>query len=139
MSKVSLRLKLTDFMNTDIEELVMNRIESIHKELYVTILLYLWFEEDEMDPKLLKTFLSNWEEKLSYKTVIKQGPNLNTDDFIWFDIAPIGIEHSNLKRFEYLYADTSKIIDGLQEFYNIIKFTLSDKPIRKQKRNDYED
>ena len=52
---------------------------------------------------------------------------------------PIGANNSNRKRFEYTYRDPNKILDGLQEFYNIVRFTLSDKPIRKQKRNDYED
>ena len=28
---------------------------------------------------------------------------------------------------------------GLQEFYNVTKFITSDKPSKKQKRNDYED
>ena len=68
ISKVSLRLKLSDFINTDIEEKVMNKINHAHNELHITVLLYLWFEEGEVS-----------------------------------------------------------------------KFTTSEKPIKKQKRNDYED
>ena len=31
------------------------------------------------------------------------------------------------------------ILNGLKEFYNVTKFTTSDKPMKRQKRNDYED
>ena len=51
LSKVSLRLKLSDFINTNIEENVMNRINQIHSELHVIVSLYLWFEEDEITSK----------------------------------------------------------------------------------------
>ena len=43
MPKVSLRLKLSDYINTDIEQEVIKKINNIHKELHTTILLYLWF------------------------------------------------------------------------------------------------
>ena len=79
-----------------------------------------------------------WEDKLSFKTVVKQGFYINTSEFIWFDIIPINTPSSPYKRFEYQYSDSSKILDGLQEFYNVAKFTTSDKPAKKQKRNDYE-
>ena len=138
MPKVSLRFKLSDFINTDIEQEVIKKINNIHKELHTTILLYLWFEGGEINSKDLKEFLMKWEDKLSSKTVVKQGFYINTSEFIWFDIIPINTPSSPYKRFEYQYSDSSKILDGLQEFYNVAKFTTSDKPAKKQKRNDYE-
>ena len=138
-TKISLRVKLSDFINTDIEQEVMNKINEAHNKLNTTVLLYLWFEEGELTNKDLKEFLMKWEDKLSYKTIIKQSSTIAAGEFIWFDIMPIGANNSNRKRFEYTYRDTNKILDGLQEFYNIVRFTLSDKPIRKQKRNDYDD
>ena len=42
MPKVSLRLKLSDFINTDIEQEVMNKINDAHTKLSITVLLYLW-------------------------------------------------------------------------------------------------
>ena len=97
-----------------------------------------WFEGGEINSKDLKEFLMKWEDKLSFKTVVKQGFYINTSEFIWFDIIPINTPSSPYKRFEYQYSDSSKILDGLQEFYNVAKFTTSDKPAKKQKRNDYE-
>ena len=139
MPKVSLRLKLSDFINTDIEQEVIKKINNVHNGLQITVLLYLWFEEDEINSKDLKEFLMRWEDKLSFKTVIKQGFCINTSEFIWFDIVPFNIPHSDRNRFRYQYVSYNKVLDGLQEFYNITNFTLSEKPMRKQKRNDYVD
>ena len=139
LSKVSLRLKLSDFINTDIEEKVMNIVNHAHNELSVTVLLYLWFEEGELTNKGLKDFLMRWEDKLTFKTVVKQGHKLMLNDYIFFDIIPVGTPDTVSKRFSYGYINTDKILDGLQEFYNVVKFTTSDKPTKRQKRNDYED
>ena len=139
LSKISLRVKLSDFINTDIEQEVMNKINDAHIELSVTVLLYLWFEEGELSNKDLKNFLMRWEDKLTFKTVVKQGHKLMLNDYIFFDIIPVGTPDNISKRFSYNYINTDKILDGLQEFYNVVKFTTSDKPAKRQKRNDYED
>ena len=139
LSKISLRVKLSDFINTDIEQEVMNKINVAHIELSVTVLLYLWFEEGEVSNKDLKDFLMRWEDKLSFKTIVKQGNKLNKSDFIFFDIIPVGTPDTVSKRFSYGYINTDKILDGLQEFYNVVKFTTSEKPVKRQKRNDYKD
>ena len=140
LSKVSLRLKLSDFINTNIEENVMNRINQIHSELHVIVSLYLWFEEDEITSKDLKDFLMRWEDKLTFKTVVKQGHQLQFNEYIFFDIIPINVSDSDIsKRFTYKYKDVNMILNGLKEFYNVTKFTTSEKPIKRQKRNDYED
>ena len=99
LSKISLRLKLSDFINTDMEEAVMNKVNGIHSELSVTVLLYLWFEEDEITSKDLKDFLMRWEDKLTFKTIVKQGHQLQFNDYIFFDIIPVGISESISKRF----------------------------------------
>ena len=140
LSKVSLRLKLSDFINTDIEQEVMNKINDAHIELSVTVLLYLWFEEGEVSNKDLKDFLMRWEDKLTFKTVVKQGHQLQFNDYIFFDILPMNTPKSHTwKRFTYNYIGANKILDGLKEFYKVTKFTTSEKPVKRQKRNDYED
>ena len=139
LSKVSLRLKLSDFINTDIEEKVMNKINEAHNELNITVLLYLWFDEDEISGTDLKKFLMRWEDKLTFKTVVKQSSKLQFKDFVFFDIIPINIPDNVSKRFSYRYGKPNKILDALEEFYKVVKFTTSEKPIKRQKRNDYED
>ena len=139
LSKISLRLKLSDFINSDIEDEVMKKINNVHSELHATVLLYMWFEEGEVKGKDLKEFLMRWEDKLTFKTVVKQGHKLMINDYIFFDIIPVGTPDTVSKRFSYGYINTDKILDGLQEFYNVVKFTTSEKPTKRQKRNDYED
>jgi hypothetical protein len=139
LSKISLRLKLSDFINTDIEEEVMNRVNHAHNEFHITVLLHLWFEEGEVSNKDLKDFLIRWEDKLSFKTIVKQGNKINKSDFIFFDIIPSGIQDSTTKRFSYKYFNNNRILYGIEEFYKVVKFTTSDKPTKHQKRNDYED
>jgi len=139
MSRVSLRLKLSDFINSDIEKVVMDRVNDIHNDLNITVLLYLWFDEDEINSTNLKKFLMSWEDKLSFRTIVKQGCKLSADQFVWFDIIPTNVASNLRNRFQYSYSESNKILDGLDEFYNITKFTISDKPTKRQKRNDYED
>ena len=112
LSKVSLRLKLSDFINTDIEEKVMNIVNHAHTELSVTVLLYLWFEEGEVTNKDLKEFLMRWEDKLTFKTVVKQGNKLRSNDYIFFDIKPTNVSDRGVfKRFTYNYIDVNKILE----------------------------
>jgi len=139
MSRVSLRLKLSDFINSDIEKVVMDKVNDIHNDLNITVLLYLWFDEDEINSTNLKKFLMSWEDKLSFRTIVKQGCKLSADQFVWFDIIPTNVASNLRNRFQYSYSESNKILDGLDEFYNITKFTISDKPTKRQKRNDYED
>ena len=37
------------------------------------------------------------------------------------------------------YTDKKYILYGLKNFYDVAKFTTSEKPAKRQKRNDYED
>ena len=138
-TKLSLRLKLSDFINTEIESKVMNRIDNIHNELHIAVLLNLWFDEDEINGTELKDFLMRWEDKMSFRTVVKQGSHIKSNEFIWFDIIPNGLPHTSRKRFQFTYSNKEQILYGLNDFYNVAKFTTSEKPIKKQKRNDYED
>ena len=117
----------------------MNIVNHAHTELSVTVLLYLWFEEGEVSNKDLKDFLMRWENKLSFKTIVKQGSHINANDFIWFDIIPTGLPYTSRKRFQFTYLNNKQILHGLNDFHNVAKFTTSEKPIKKQKRNDYED
>ena len=138
-TKLSLRLKLSDFINTEIESKIMEKIDDIHNELHIAVLLNLWFDDGEITNKDLKEFLMRWEDKLSFKTIVKQGSNIGTNDFIWFDITPPGLPYYSNKRLQFTYSNKKQILHGLTDFYNVAKFTTSEKPIKKQKRNDYED
>ena len=138
-NKISLRLKLSDFISTEMEESVMEKISKTHNDSRVAVLLYLWYDVGEIPNDDLKNFLMRWEDKLSFRTIVKQGSKLRPNDFIWFDVIPHNIEGNTYKRFSYYYKNKNQILNGLREFYQVTKFITSDKPVKRQKRNDYED
>ena len=140
LSKVSLRLKLSDFIDTDIEEEVINKINQTNYDLNIVILLYLWYEEGEVDSETLKKYLMRWENVLQFKTVIKQGSKMRPNEFVFWDIKPENTEVNKWSRFTCSYYDKKNILKGLDKFYEYTKFIATEtKPVKKQKRNDYED
>ena len=110
LSKVSLRLKLSDFIDTDIEEEVINKINQTNYDLNIVILLYLWYDEGEIDSKTLKKFLMRWENVLQFKTVIKQGSKMRPNEFVFWDIKPESTELNKWSRFTCSYYDKKKYI-----------------------------
>ena len=139
LSKCSLRLKLFDFINTDIENQVMEKINQAHAELNTIILLYLWYEEGEIKSVDLKDFLVKWEDKLQFKTIIKQSHTIRPNEFIFWDIIPVDAPSNEWCRFTYNYVNKENILEGLKKFSEYTKFITTDKPVKRQKRNDYED
>ena len=131
------RIKLSDFIDTEYEDDVMNSISKVHSDLQSLILLHLWYKEG--DDIKLKDFLMRWEDKLHFKTIVKEGTKVTSDEFIFFDILPIEEKHEVWSRFTYQYGDKANIVNGLKELYDCVKFITSDKPNKRQKRNDYED
>ena len=131
------RIKLSDFIDTEYEDDVMNSISKVNSDLQSLILLHLWYKEG--DDIKLKDFLMRWEDKLHFKTIVKEGTNVTSDEFIFFDILPIEEKHEVWSRFTYQYGDKANIVNGLKELYDCVKFITSDKPNKRQKRNDYED
>ena len=139
LTNIRVRMKLSDFINTDNEKEIMEMINKTHSDLSTTILLHLWYENDEISSIDLKDFLLRWEDKLHFRTVVKNTSNVEQYEFVFFDIIPISVPKNEKYRFAYTYINTDKIIDGLNELYACIKFIKLDRPAKRQKRNDYED
>ena len=133
------RMKLSDFIDTDIESDVMEMMDKTHTDLKTTIFLNLWYENDEISSSNLKDFLIRWEDKLHFRTKVTQNSEVPHGEFIFYDIVPKGYKDNERYRFKYEYVSNSKIIDGLKQLYDCLKFITSDKPNKRQKRNDYED
>ena len=139
LSNIRVRMKLSDFINTDNEKEIMEMINKTHIDLSTTILLHLWYENDEISSIDLKDFLLRWENILHFRTIVKNNSNVEQYEFVFFDIIPISVPKNEKYRFAYTYINTDKIIDGLNELYACIKFIKLDRPAKRQKRNDYED
>ena len=131
-------MNLSDFINQPYEKDVISKLEQIHKDS-ITYYLTLWYSDGEISPDDIKRFLVDYESNLHFKTKIRVGDKLNFGDFIWFDINRDKIDNvSHQIRFQYLYNDKSNILSGLNEFHKCAKFCTSEKPPKRQKRNDYE-
>ena len=130
-------MKLSDFINTEHEEKIMNKYSEVNSNYHVASMLYLWFENND-DITNLKEFISRWEKKLSIQTKIKNGSSISKNDWLFFDIKPTSLK-TGRARFSFSYSDSKQIFDGLCELDRILKFITEDKPTKIQKRNDYED
>ena len=144
----ALRIKLSDFINDPLEHLVIDKINEINKVR--TFKLQLWYDEGELTPADLKSFIEKYESLLHYKTTIKPNRKLDRAQFTWYNII-----HKDDKiidfplRFQYEHEcgwRLSGVLKGLEQFRDCLKFVTSPKPARqekpmkrKQKRNDYED
>ena len=136
--KVNIRMNLFDFLKMPHEEAVMKKLEEIHRDS-IKFYLILWYEDGDVSNKDLKQFLLKYESRLHFSSTIKVGSEIKVNDFVWFDI--IGQNNddtSNRIRFRHTYSSKEDILKGLDEFHKCAKFCTSDKPAKKQKRNDYE-
>jgi len=138
LQKIKVRLKLSDFINTESENTIMNNLEKINKKYNVACMLYLWFDEDEFQLTELKPFITKWENKLSFQTKLKIGSELGANDWLFFDIIPSDLD-KNKSRFTYKYKFIEQIVFGLRELDKTLEFITKEQPLKPQKRNDYED
>jgi len=144
MISPTLRVYLTDFVGTDKEDEVIDRISTYGNDI-PNMKLYLWFDQ-KLDKLDISKFVKKWDRipHHNFKTIIRPEYFDKFRDFIWYDVVPKPIaigKPSNYVRFAYRYVDgVDGILKGLDEFKNTWEFTIAEKPPkRKQKRNDYED
>ena len=142
-----LRLKLSDFLGTDYETEVLDKLREINNKDYMPPFeIYLWYDRDndKVDLSRLKDFIVDWESKGDFKsrTIIVPEFFDRPVDFIWYDIIPREVSDSNYiqySRFQWRYSEPKTgILDGLDEYIKTFKFTIADRLPRKQKRNDDE-
>ena len=132
-------MDLGSFINTDIEEEVLDKLESIHKD-DLKYYLTLWYRDGSITSEDINKFLRKYENKLHLKTKIVVDNKLKPNDFIWYDITKKDdINHEQQIRVQYVFSNQKQIFEALNNFHSTAKFCLSDKPTKKQKRNDYED
>ena len=130
-------MNLAHFWKKPFEEEVISRLERAHND-GIKFYLRLWYDDGALKPKELKDFLLKYESRLHFKTNIKVGDQLAVNDFVWYDLTNKFDYMGNRIRFQYTYSKEESILKGLDEFHKCAKFCTSDKPAKKQKRNDYE-
>ena len=137
--KISLRMDLSSFINTEYEKDIIDKLSEIHGDgikYYTT----LWYRDGSLTSDAIQKFLVKYEKDLHIKTKIVVDNKLHVNDFVWYDITrKEDINHKQQIRFQYVFSDKKQLFDGIEKFHSTAKFCLSDKPTKKQKRNDYED
>ena len=142
-----LRLKLSDFLGTDYETEVLDRLREINNlDFMPPFEIYLWYDRDNDKVELnrLKDFIVDWESKGDFKSKTIIVPEFfdRPVDFIWYDIIPREVSDNNFiqySRFQWRYSEPKTgILDGLDEYIKTFKITIPDRLPRKQKRNDDE-
>ena len=142
-----LRLKLSDFLGTDYEKEVLEKLRQINNKEYMPPFeIYLWYDRDndKVDLSRLKDFIVDWESRGDFKSKTIIVPEFfdRPVDFIWYDIIPREVSDNNFiqySRFQWRYSEPKTgILEGLDEFITTFKFTIADRLPRKQKRNDDE-
>ena len=142
-----LRLKLSDFLGTNYEAEVLDKLREINNKDYMPPFeIYLWYDRDNDKVELsrLKDFIVDWESKGDFKSKTIIVPEFfdRPVDFIWYDIIPREVSDSNFiqySRFQWRYSEPKTgILEGLDEFIKTFKFTIADRLPKKQKRNDDE-
>ena len=140
----TLRVYLTDFVGTDKEDEVIDKISEYGNEIN-NMTLFFWFDQkrDKVD---MGSFVKKWDRipHHNFKTIIRPEFFDLFRDFIWYDIIPKQLaeaSQANYTRFAYRYTNgVDGVLEGLDNFKSTWDFTISEKPPkRKQKRNDYED
>ena len=142
-----LRLKLSDFLGTDYETEVLDKLREINNlDFMPPFEIYLWYDRDndKVDLNRLKDFIVDWESKGDFKSKTIIVPEFfdRPVDFICYDILPREVSDNNFiqySRFQWRYSEPKTgILDGLDEYIKTFKFTIADRLPRKQKRNDDE-
>ncbi len=142
LRKISLRMKLKDFIDKKVEDEILDGLGEITQISSGIVSLILWFDEKDKDINLKETIESigdahHWKTNIVAKSKIKES------DFVWFDMRSYNDEHAIPQnfRFQYKYGTSSQIVDGLKTFSDAITFFKNKPPKerkieRKQKRND---
>ena len=137
--KISLRMDLSSFIDTEYEKDIIYKLSEIHGDgikYYTT----LWYRDGSLKSDAIQKFLVKYEKDLHIKTKIVVDNKLHVNDFVWFDITKLeDVNHKQQIRFQYIFNGKEQLFDGLNQFHETARFCLSDKQIKKQKRNDYED
>ena len=142
-----LRLKLSDFLGTDYETEVLDKLREINNlDFMPPFEIYLWYDRDndKVDLNRLKDFIVDWESKGDFRSKTFIIPEFfdRPRDFIWYDIIPREVSDSNYiqySRFQWRYSEPKTgILDGLDEYIKTFKFTIEDRLPIKKKRNEDE-
>ena len=121
MAKKILRMKLTDFINTELEDNIMSFLHMI-KESTPTFIVSCWYEPYEINNIQLNEFKGKYLQ--SIELLEMSFCTLNSyETAVWYDIIGINdVERLSHFKFRSTYQSTNEIINCVLEFNGVIKF-----------------
>ena len=124
--KFSIGLKLSSFINTDIELDVMSVLYHIKDELPESVTIKLWYNEGEIKKGELKRFMKDWGDLLAdYGSQMFCITDTNNRSYnAWFNIFTRKESEDiiNVGRFQYYCENGQEIWMGIFSFLNVLNF-----------------
>lgn len=121
MQKKIVRLRLTDFMNTHIEDSVIHFLHMM-KEETPTFIVHCWYESTDIRKVDLDKFITKYEEQIN--EIEMSFHILNSyEPAVWYDIINVRDEAllSHYK-FRSTYENPDDLMNCILEFNTVIKF-----------------
>lgn len=121
MIKKKVRLKITDFWKSPIEETVMSFLQMIKNEIK-TFTVVLWYEKGDIDKQSILNFCDRYKEQINILEIdIIELSGI--ESYVWYDIISED-DATWLSRYKFrsIYSNNNNIINCIMEFNSIIKF-----------------
>lgn len=136
MLKKTVRLKITDFWKSPMEENVMTFLQMVKKET-PKFSVVLWYDKDEMDSKSLFEFRKKYHDEIELleMEIIQM---VGVEVYVWYDIIGVN-DKDKLEHFQFrsVYDNINDIINCIMEFNSMIKFDTQKNGYKNVKdRND---
>lgn len=119
--RYSVRIKLTDFIGTEVEDEIVTYIADVARETGKRIFLKLWYKNGELTQSQVADFVKK------YETILTDiGTNIHVGDIepwqqkSWFNIKRRGESTQMEYRHEHIYVDVDGIFLGLHVFKKMV-------------------
>jgi len=129
VTKKIVRLKLTDFINSEVEDTVMSFLQMIEKETPTFKILF-WYDKNGISGDALLKFRKKYKDEIgTLELDIVQLCAFNSS--VWYDIIKVeDSEKIDNFKFRSTYSNINNIVECIMEFNSMIKFDS-------QKNNGY--
>ena len=119
-NRKTIRLKLSDFIQTKIESEVVESLKKIQN--YSGVHIILWYNNTDINTKDVEKFKTTYQDMFLKDNIYIYNHNGNRD-FIWYDISNRGDCHENDNhKFRSYYSVNTEILNCLTQVSNYVRF-----------------
>ena len=117
----TIRLKLTDIINTKSEPVIISKIENLSRFRNNNITLQLWYDDGELSSKDIQNFISKYSVNTKIKIIIKPKLIDTSNNFVFFDMIHCIAEPTKNHRLKLTYKTLNDLIEGIKELDKIVE------------------